>query len=113
MTLTEKTFKPIREMHPFINVGVPGSLRVIRDLGFKTFHDFWDESYDNEYDHRVRMKKIVDLCIYLGTWNRDQILEFKRAVKPILEHNRQLLKVRPAVGVANNIHNIISRGIGQ
>ena len=43
--ITEKTYKPIAFMQPFILVAAAGSLRHVQDMGFKTFNEFWDESY--------------------------------------------------------------------
>ena len=44
--LTEKTFKPIVMQQPFIIQSCRGSLEYLRRYGFKTFSEFWDESYD-------------------------------------------------------------------
>ena len=44
--LSEKTWKPIAHLHPFIFVGRPGMLKFLHSLGFKTFSEYWDESYD-------------------------------------------------------------------
>ena len=46
LTLTEKTFKPIISLHPFILVSIPGSLAALKELGYKTFHPWINESYD-------------------------------------------------------------------
>ena len=43
---TEKTWKPILNFHPFIYVGNTGSLKKLKEYGFKTFEPFIDESYD-------------------------------------------------------------------
>ena len=93
LTLTEKSFKPIKEKHPFIIVAGPGALKAMREMGFKTFGDFWDESYDEADCFRVRMQKISYLTELIGAWTPDQILDFKRKVKPILEHNYNQLKI--------------------
>lgn len=45
--ITEKTFKPIAFYHPFIIVGQPKLLSRLRELGFTTFDNLFDESYDN------------------------------------------------------------------
>ena len=55
--LTEKTFKPIVMQQPFIIQSCKGSLEYLRRYGFKTFADFWDESYD-EADDGVRTYEI-------------------------------------------------------
>jgi len=103
LTLTEKSFKPSKEKHPFIIVGVTGALKAMRELGFKTFSDFWDESYDDTQNHVERLSKIIEVAKYISTWDNDKILDFKRRVKPILDHNFQVLKSNTARIAATNI----------
>jgi len=107
LTLTEKSFKPMKHKHPFIVVGVPGALKAMRDMGFKTFSDFWDESYDEIADPNMRMRKLVQLTATIGNWSNDQILDFKRRVKPILDHNYEQLKVPSSDMVVSKLINIV------
>jgi hypothetical protein len=107
VTLTEKSFKPIKEKHPFITVGAPGTLRALKEMGFQTFNTFWDEGYDDEVDSSERMNKILDLCKHISTWNTHQIIDFRRRVKPILDHNYETLKTRYSVVVATKIRERI------
>lgn len=44
--LTDKTLKPIIMGHPFILLSTKHMLKNLRQLGFKTFHQHIDESYD-------------------------------------------------------------------
>jgi hypothetical protein len=92
VTLTEKSFKPLKEKHPFIIVGVPGALRALKGMGFKTFNQFWPEDYDNIQDPNLRMQRLATICEIIGSWNQDQIRDFRRQVKPIVEHNFNMLK---------------------
>jgi len=89
--VTEKTFKPIAQLQPFIIIASPGSLQHIRDMGFKTFSEFWDESYDQETDHEVRFNKIFDLVELISKWSEEQKIEFSYKVKDILEYNAEHL----------------------
>jgi len=107
VSLTEKSFKPAKEMHPFIIAGVSGSLKGMHELGFKTFSEFWDESYDQTKDHFERMHKIMDVMAYIGTWNDQQILDFRRRVKPILEHNHGIIRNAGPKKSLEKITNII------
>lgn len=107
LTLTEKAFKPAKEKHPFIIVGVAGALKAMREFGFKTFNEFWDESYDDIEEPKLRMFKIIETCKQIGSWNNDQILEFKHKVKPILEHNYQALRKDTSKFVADRVANAI------
>jgi hypothetical protein len=93
VTLTEKSFKPFKEKHPFITVGVNGTLQALRDMGFITFGAFWDETYDNIVNPTERMTAILRICQQISTWNNDQIIDFRRRVKPILDHNYEILKI--------------------
>lgn len=92
VSLTEKSFKPSKEKHPFILVGSQGALQALRNMGFKTFGDFWDENYDNIYDPKQRMLALYDIYKYIGSWTNEQIIDFRRKVKPILDHNYEMVK---------------------
>ena len=84
---TEKSFKPIVHLQPFIMLSSPYSLKSIQNMGFKTFSEFWDESYDSETDHYKRLIKIIDLCKEISEWPAEKKIEFTHLVKPILEFN--------------------------
>ena len=43
---TEKTVRPIMAAKPFLVYGPRGYLRRLCELGFRTYADCWDESYD-------------------------------------------------------------------
>lgn len=109
VTLTEKAFKPAKEKHPFILVGAPGALQSMRDIGYKTFGEFWCEEYDNIKDPRARMREIVRICEDIGKWTPAQIIDFKRKVKPILDHNFSMFKTSPNDLVASKIDEVVRR----
>jgi hypothetical protein len=44
--VTEKTWKPIAYMHPFMVLGPSGTLKNLRAWGFETYDNLFDESYD-------------------------------------------------------------------
>ena len=58
--ITEKPFKPLLGFHPFIVLGSCGSLRLIREYGFKTFPDLFDEHYDEEDDPNARFEMVCE-----------------------------------------------------
>lgn len=107
VTLTEKSYKPIKEKHPFIIVGVNGALQGMRDAGFKTFSNFWDESYDTIQDPTQRMQAIMRVIDDISTWDDKKILEFKLRVKPILEHNFNILKNSTPKNIALMLGDIV------
>jgi hypothetical protein len=89
--LTEKTFKPILNKHPFIILGPPNMLKYLRKIGFKTFNEFWDESYDETLNHTDRFYKILNLCEDMSNWSITKKLEVFRKCKDIVDYNFQFL----------------------
>ena len=109
LTATEKTWKPAKEKHPFIMVGTAGALRTLHEFGFQTFDEFWDESYDEIEDPRMRLFEIVKVCKEIASWSPEQILDFKRRVQPILEHNYKVLITNTSKTVADRIRAEIAK----
>ena len=56
--MSEKTFKPLFNLMPFIVVGSAGHLEKVKEFGYKTFPSIFDESYDLMEDDRQRMQMI-------------------------------------------------------
>lgn len=88
--LTEKIFKPIVLKMPFILVGCAHNLEYLRSYGFKTFSDFWDESYDTIEDPIERLKSVVEILRDLSTMDSEQQKSMLLDMQPILEHNYNL-----------------------
>lgn len=51
--ITEKTYKPIWMQHPFMVYGQSNTLAKLRDLGFVTYDNLFDESYDVKHADKV------------------------------------------------------------
>jgi len=85
--LTEKTFKPIALGMPFMIVGTRGSLEYLRSYGFKTFGDFWDESYDNIADDNERIAAIAKTLKTLDDLSESEKASLYRRMVPTIEHN--------------------------
>ena len=107
VSLTEKSFKPFKEKHPFITVGVNGTLKALKDMGFITFGAFWDESYDTMTNPAHRMAAILNICKDISTWDSEKIKDFRRRVKPILDHNYEILKIEYSHVVAAKVRDRI------
>jgi len=85
--LTEKTFKAIALEMPFVLVAPAGSLAYLREYGFKTFADVFDESYDLETDDIRRIEKVTDLLKDLNNLSVVERQQIHQACLPIVEHN--------------------------
>jgi len=80
---TEKTFKPIGMSHPFMVVACKNHLKNLHNLGFKTFGDHIDESYDDKESIDDRCKIITDNLIDL----KNRMPKFYKDTKHIRDHN--------------------------
>lgn len=89
--LSEKIFKPISNLQPFIVLGDYGTLAELKRLGFKTFEPFIDESYDNEMEAEQRIKKIEIEIKKLKDKSIREIHDWYYSIKDILIHNQQHL----------------------
>jgi hypothetical protein len=89
--ISEKTFKPITLYHPFIIYGNKYSLKYLRNLGYKTFHPFIDESYD-ELDSWQRLDAIVDSIRKITEIPLEDRIDWFCSMKDILNHNFEKLK---------------------
>lgn len=89
--LSEKIFKPIAMLHPFIVASMPGILPLLRELGYKTFGPWINESYDEETDDNKRLLMIAMETKRLSNLNDQEIIHFVENVKDICIHNRSVL----------------------
>lgn len=89
---SEKTFQPMQYRKPFVLVAPPYTLEYVKSYGFKTFSDYWDESYDNEEDHENRLVKIFDVVDFINNKSIEELREMYRDMQLILEHNVQVFE---------------------
>jgi hypothetical protein len=85
--LTEKTFKAILNRRPFVVLGPTGILKQLKKLGFKTFDQVIDESYDTMVDHSKRLLKIADIVSWAANLSSSEIKQIMSDIESILEFN--------------------------
>jgi hypothetical protein len=88
---SEKTFRPVVCFQPFVIYGQKGCNKHLKNLGYKTYEDWFDLSFDDEPDNALRYKKLLnsvkDTCAYLDSLPRDKKIEWRFKNKELLEHN--------------------------
>lgn len=87
--ITEKTYKPIIMKHPFVLLARPYTLEFLKELGYKSFHPFIDESYDTIKDNDLRLKAVCDEVVRLSKKTNSEWVEWQNSVKDIVEHNHR------------------------
>jgi len=96
--LSEKIFKPIICSHPFIIFGNKGSLQHLKNMGYKTFSPYIDETYDtlNTWD---RYDAILKEVSRLNTMSLNERFEWFKSIKSIVEHNFNMINYNSSVKI--------------
>jgi hypothetical protein len=88
--LTEKIFKPVALRMPFILLGCANNLKYFREYGFKTFSDYWDESYDTIEDPVARLQAVAQVLKKLCALSINEQTAMLRDMQSLLEYNYNL-----------------------
>lgn len=84
--ITEKTFKPMLGLRPFIINGQSKAYQWLRDQGFKTFNHYWPHVDIENATELNTSQCIVEVIKYLST---QQLNTLYQQMLPDLLHNRQ------------------------
>jgi hypothetical protein len=90
ISVTEKTYKAIAYKHPFIIIGPMCFLRYVKELGYKTFHPYIDESYDNIEDPVARFEAIISEMKRLSNLSLNELRTFQKEISSIIEYNHKI-----------------------
>ncbi len=86
--LTEKVFKAIKNCQPFVIAGACGSIKQLREMGYKTFDTVVDHSYDTIEDPTERWDAVcTEMCRIAKS---KKIHSMYVACKNELVHNQNL-----------------------
>lgn len=97
---TEKTAKPMLARRLFVAFAGQYHLRNLRSLGFQTFDGIIDERYDLESDPDRRWRMALEQVDQLCAQDQSSVLT---AVRPIAEHNFQVLQGTDWIEQANDL----------
>lgn len=89
--MSEKILRPILFRRPFVVQGPRWFLKNLRAIGFRTFDQWWDESYDDQpWDCRYYgLKPVLDR---IATSSVEQKQTWLREMQPVLDHNFKILQ---------------------
>ena len=89
---SEKTFKPILVEMPFMVLGNPNTLQILKEMGFKTFDRWFNEDYDLDLPLEKRCDIIVSEISRLSKMSNTERLAIRREMSDILKHNHSVLQ---------------------
>jgi hypothetical protein len=87
---TEKTTRPMLLKKPFIAFASRDHMAYLRQMGFKTFGEFWDEDYDG-FETKDRLLRMYQVISDIASRPVNQLVEMYKQMQPILDHNYDLL----------------------
>ncbi len=86
---TEKIWRPLALGTPFIPISEPGTIRALKKLGFKTFDNIFDNSYDEVEDGRDRLDIIYENIKRLSSMSRTELHKLVYKSKKDMIHNHE------------------------
>jgi nucleoside-diphosphate-sugar epimerase len=86
--MSEKIWKPIVTGHPFILLGNVNTLSYLKELGFKTFDKWIDESYDLEPDHHKKIDKVVNELNKFKNKSVQELVDIRKEMYEVCLFNR-------------------------
>ena len=87
--ITEKIYQPMMNYHPFIVTAGPGCLQYLRDQGYETFPEMFNESYDKMSSLKQRYAHIMNEVERLCAMDINQLNSIYKKIVPKLKHNRE------------------------
>ena len=90
--LSEKVYKCFNHLHPFVIVGSRGSIKKLKEQGFKTWDKWWDESYDDIDDGNERYKKVYEIIKFINSKTLDELHQMYQEMIPNLIFNQDKMK---------------------
>jgi hypothetical protein len=87
LRVTEKTFKPLAMGHPILLCGNKGALKCLREMGYRTFAPFVDESYDDIDDGPKRMHAVHAELMRLAALSDQDFADGITSIADAIVHN--------------------------
>jgi len=109
---SEKFLKPIINFQPMLIYGHQGINKKLTLLGFKTYEDYFDLSFDDEPNDIIRYRKLLEsasaVLENLKTMSRQDQINWRFKNQELLEFNYQnFLKCKHADGSLKHFINIV------
>lgn len=87
---TEKTFKPIIGLRPFLIFGSSKIVRYLKQKGFHIFNEYWNETFHDDMTVNDHVEKICSVVNFLKEKPKQEVLDMYMDMWPKLVYNRNL-----------------------
>ena len=85
---TEKTWKGLATGRPWLIIGAQNSIAQLRNWGFQSFNQWWDETYDQLPNILDRIQTVTKILCDL---EHQDLQKIEQEMLPVLQHNQQHL----------------------
>lgn len=93
---SEKTFKPIGHLQPFLIYGQPGCNRNLQILGYQLYTDWFDYDFDDEIDpikrYKMLLTSVEKSCQEIANDWSTNLIGWRFRNREILKHNFEVFK---------------------
>ena len=98
LRVTEKALKPALNFHPFVVLGSPGALRLVKSYDLQTFPELFDEAYDDEEDALRRFDMVYAQIRRLAGLDETELDRLEASVaEKVVFNARRALTVLPGL----------------
>lgn len=87
MFFSEKIFKPMQFLQPFMIMNYANSLEALRSMGYETFSKWFDEGYDLIPDRQSRLVSLGNTIRDVCSQSSRHMALMMKDMKPVLIHN--------------------------
>jgi len=87
---TEKSIRSIKNKQIFVLLGQAGTLKELKRMGYKTFDNYIDESYDSILDNSNRFQAVISEFVRIVSLPSDKLETLLEEVDHILKYNYNL-----------------------
>lgn len=81
------SLRGITQRRPFLLVAAPGTLSILRNLGFHVYDEVWDTSYDEIPDFESRVESILDIMMQWHDLTAKELQDRYREMQHIANRN--------------------------
>ena len=89
--VSEKIFKPMLGLQPFVVYGSVDTLAYLKREGFVTYDNLWDETYDATLDNVARFDQVTQVVRQAVDQHNYQTFRLDRATVERIQHNHARL----------------------
>jgi hypothetical protein len=82
----------MKSFRPFVIVAAPHTLKYLKEMGYKTFSDFWPEEYDDIECTSDRLVEVCNTIKYINSFSIEDCRKIYKKLIPRLMHNYNVLQ---------------------